>query len=96
MKIPLGCDRFGKGLSGIGLREKGLTLEIRGFDEISVNDAKPADAGADQEVGSGSANRTTANQDGTGGAQTLLSFAAKRRKQHLARVFLLQRVNHVK
>lgn len=96
MQISLGGNSLRKCLAGIGLGEERLALEVGSFDEISVNKAEASDPGADEQIGCGGTNRTTSNQYRAGGADALLPFRAKRRKQNLARVFLVQRVNHVK
>ncbi len=95
-QASLGSNGLRQGVAGVQLGEKRLPLEVGGFDEIAIDDAKPADAGADEEVCCGSTNRAAADKDGTGGPQALLSVTAQRRKKHLSRVFLVQRVNHVK
>lgn len=94
-KDPLGSDGLGENFPGVRFRKEGLPLEIGVLHKIAVQDAEAADAGTNEEIRGGSTNGATANQDGTGGAQVLLSSRAERLEKHLARVFLVERANHV-
>ena len=54
-----------------------LALQIRGLDEVTIDDADAADARADQEIARRRADRATTHDDATRGHQALLSWFAK-------------------
>ena len=70
-------------------------MEVREFDEIAVDNAETSDASTNEEIGGSRTDRTATDQDGTGGRKALLAVRAEGLKKHLARVFLVERVNHV-
>lgn len=49
-QAALGGNGFGERFEGVGFVEESLALEIRGFDEIAVNDAQNPDSGADKKI----------------------------------------------
>ncbi len=86
---------FGEGIAGVGLFEKGLPLEVGGFDEVAVDDAQFADPGADEKVGSRGADGSATDDDGAGSGEAFLAVGADAREEHLAGVFFMQRMGHV-
>ena len=92
----LRCNRFGQSFLGIRFVKKRLALQVGRLDEIAVNDSQLTDAGADQKIGGGSANRATTDDCGAGGKQPLLAFRTDPGEEHLARIFLMERIIHVR
>jgi hypothetical protein len=87
-------DGFGKGLASIGFIEKRLALEVRGLDEVAVNDFDGPNAGANEKVGRSSANGAATNDSGARSQQPLLAFEANSGEEHLPRVFFLEKISH--
>ena len=83
-------------MEGVRFIEKYLALQVRGFDEIAVDDFEVTDARADQEIGRCGADGTAAHDCGAGGEQPLLAFRADPGEEHLARVFFQERMVHVR
>jgi hypothetical protein len=80
----LGGDGFGERFTSIGFIEKGLALEVRGFDEIAVNDAERSDPRADQEVCKRGAKRAAADEYGSRSQEAALAFFADAGEKNLA------------
>lgn len=71
-----------------------MALEIGRLDEIAVEDAKAADAGADQQAGGGCADGSAANDYGAGGEEALLALEAEALKKYLPGIFFLKKIVH--
>ena len=93
-ELALGGDGFGEGVAGVIFIEQGLALEIGGLDEIAIEDANAADAGADQEAGAGCANGSAADDDGAGSEKALLALEAEACKKYLPGIFFLKKIVH--
>jgi hypothetical protein len=92
--MTLGSNGFGERVASVGFVEEALALKVRGFDEIAVNDAQAAQAGAHQKAGDDCAQGAAAHEDSAGGQKTSLSGFANASEKHLARVsFELLRVH---
>jgi len=94
-KLVFRSHGFGQGFAGVCFIEQGLPLEVGGFDEISIDNAKASDSRANQEIGRGRPDCSTADQDRASIGQALLTLGTKGREQHLPRIFLVKSVVHV-
>jgi hypothetical protein len=81
---------------GVGFIEKRLALQVGRLDEIAVDDSEATNTRADQQIGSGSADRAATDDCCAGSEQPLLAFRADPGEKHLARVLLLERIVHVR
>ena len=95
-ELPFGGDRFRQCVSGIGFVKESLSLQIGGLDKVTVQDSEAADSCADEQICDCSADGSAANQDGASSCEALLAVTAEGPKQHLARVFQVEGVVHVK
>jgi hypothetical protein len=67
---------LGQGVARVGLVEEDLALEVRGLDEVAVDQGKGADAGArEQRSGGGAGGATTDQRDVRLGEPPLARFA---------------------
>ena len=87
--LAAGCFGFGEGVAGVGLVEEDLALEVGGFDEVAVNEAESADAGAGEERGSGGSGGSDADDGDVGVGQQRLACGADAGEEDLARVAVL-------
>src|SRR5205823_3278589 len=79
----LGLGQIGR---DVALVEEHLALKVTRLDEVAVDEAQVADAGADEDVGQHGAQRAAAAQGDVGVAQALLPFFADAVKAHLPAV----------
>ncbi len=93
-KLALRGNGLGQNIEGVGFIEEGLTLQVRGLDEIAIDDSEVADAGANEQIGSGSADSAATDDGRPRGEQPLLPFRADPAEKHLARIFFLERIAH--
>ena len=67
---------FREGFAGIGFIEEDLSLEVGGFDEVSVDESESADAGAGEERGCRGSGGSDAYDGNVGGGEKgLAGFA---------------------
>jgi len=78
------------------LVEERLALEVGGLDKIAVENSDTADSSANEEAGGGRADGSTANDDGAGSEQTLLTFFADTGEEHLTRILFLKRIEQAR
>ena len=67
--LAAGGFGLGEGFAGVGLVEEDLALEVRGFDEVAVDEGEGADAGAGEERGGGGSRGSDADDGDMGGAK---------------------------
>src|SRR5207249_6979389 len=84
-KLAFGGDSLGKDVESVGLVEQGLALQVRGLNEIAIDDFDVANAGANEKIGSGGSDCAASNDARPCGEQALLPFRASPREKHLAR-----------
>ncbi len=60
-QFAFGGDGLGEDVEGVGLVEQGLALQVRGFNEIAIDDSEVPDAGANEKIGGGGSDCTAAN-----------------------------------
>lgn len=85
-KLLLSREGFWKRSGGIGFVEKGLALEIRRFDEVTIEDAQSPNAGAGKKRGSGGSDRAATDDNGTRRREPLLAGLADGLEKNLAGV----------
>jgi len=83
-ELALGRNGLGENVEGIGLVEERLTLQVRGLDEIAIDDSEVAYAGTNEKIGGGSADSTATDNGRPRGEQSLLPFRADPGEKHLA------------
>jgi hypothetical protein len=66
-----------------------LALQVRGLDEIAVDNPYAADAGPYKQIGCRRTDRAASNQHGTGGQKPFLTLLANAGKKYLARIPLV-------
>src|SRR6266436_4211778 len=93
-KLALRGNGLGQNIEGVGFIEEGLTLQVRGLDEIAIDDSEVADARTNEKIGGGSADGAATDDGRPRGEQPLLPLRADPGKEHLARVFFLERIVH--
>jgi len=93
-KLAFRGDCFWQGLRGVGFIEKRLALEIRGLDEIAVDDTEIADSRAHQKIGSRGTDGAAADNSGARSVDFLLALRTDAGEEYLARVFFLKRIVH--
>ena len=93
-EFAFGGDGFGESFAGVIFIEQGLALEIGRLDEIAIEDANAAYAGADEQAGGGCANGTATNDYGAGVEETLLTLEAESFKKYLPGIFFLEEIVH--
>jgi len=89
-KAAFSGDGLGKRFASVGFIEQSLSLKVGRLDEIAVNDAQVADAGANEQIGGCRAQRAATDQDYARGQEPLLSIFANTGEKDLARVSILQ------
>jgi len=87
MQPAFGGDGFGQRVAGVGLVEQRLALQVRGLDEVAVNDAEMAQSGAHKQVGERCAQRARTDKHRARGQQALLTGLADRGEEDLSRIF---------
>ncbi len=68
MQGSFGSDRLRKSLARVRLRKERLALEIGGFDKVAIENTETSNAGANEQIGSGRADSSAADEDRAGGA----------------------------
>ncbi len=89
-QLAFGGDGFRKGIAGVGFVKERLALKIGRLDEVAVDDFDRTDA---QVCGSGT-DGATADDGRSRSEQALLALGTDPSKQHLARVFFLEKIGH--
>ena len=87
--LQAGGFGFGKAFPGVGLVKQDLTLEVGGFDEVSVDEGEGADASAGEQGGSGGSGGSNPDDGYVGGGEELLTGVADAGKENLAGVTIL-------
>ena len=82
--LATGCFGFGEGFPGVGLVEENLALEVRGFDEVAVDEGESADAGAGKEGGGGGSCGSDADDGDVCGGEEVLSGGSDTGEEDLA------------
>jgi hypothetical protein len=77
---------FGKGVASVGFVEEDLTLEVGGFDEVTVDKGESADPGASEERGGGGSGGSDADNGDLGGAKQVLTILSDAGEEDLAGV----------
>ncbi len=93
-QFAFGGDGLGKGTESVGFVEERLPLQVRRLHEIPIDDSEIADAGTNEKICGGSADGAAANNGCARGKQPLLAFRADAGEEHLARVFIPERIVH--
>jgi len=93
-QLAFGGDGFGERFAGVGFVKERLPLKIGVLDEVAVNDFDRTDAGANQQVCRSGTDGATADHGRARSKQVLLAFGTDPGKEHLARVFFLEKVGH--
>jgi len=88
-KLAFGGYRFGENIAGVCFVEERLALEVRRLDEITVDDADAADAGAYHQIRYCRAYGAASHDHCAGGEQALLAWLADAGEQDLPRIFLV-------
>ena len=86
--VAAGGFGFGQGVEGVGLVEEDLALEVRGFDEVAVDEGERGDTGAGEQAGGCGARGPDSNDSGVSGTEFLLAFGADAGEEDLAGVAL--------
>jgi len=84
--LATGGFGFGEGFAGVGLVEEDLALEVRGFDEITVDEGEGAYARTGEERRGCGSGGSDANDGDVGGAKELLAGGTDAGEEDLARV----------
>ena len=79
-----GGDGLGEFLGRVIFVEEQLALEIAEFDEVAIDDAEEADAGAGEELGGDGAEGAAADDQGAGAVKARLAFRADLGENFLA------------
>ena len=87
--LKAGGFGFGKGLAGVLFVEQDLTLEVGGFDEVSVDQREGADACSGEQGGSGGSGGSNTDDGYVSGGEELLTGVADAGEENLARVAIL-------
>jgi hypothetical protein len=90
-EVTAGGFGLGEGGAGVVFVEEHLALEVGGFDEVAVDEGKPADAGAGEKAGSGGSGGSDADDGDVGSAEELLAGGADGGEEDLAGVAVLIR-----
>src|SRR6185503_10208542 len=83
----LGCERS-LGLAGVAFTKQRLTVEVREFDDIGIDDRQPADPCASKRRNNGAADPTRTDDRDARGFQLALTAAADLRQHNMPRVAL--------
>lgn len=83
-EAALGGYGFREIFRGVGFFEQSLALEVGRLDEIAIDDAQRAQAGADELIGDGCTGGAAADQDGAGIEEALLAGFADSGEEDLA------------
>jgi hypothetical protein len=94
LQLALRGNGFGENLAGISLIKENLTLQIRGLDEIAIDDSNTTDASPGEEICGRRTNSAAPEHDGAGREESLLTRQADSSKKDLTRVFFLERIVH--
>jgi hypothetical protein len=86
-----GSFGFGEGFEGVGLVEEDLSLEVRGFDEVAVDESEGADAGTGQERSGGGSGSSDADDGDMGRGKQVLAEGADAGEENLTGVAVLIR-----
>src|SRR5262249_25751335 len=91
-ELALSGDGLGQRVAGVGFVEKNLTLQIRRFDEVTVEDADAAYARSDEHSGGRSADGAASNNYQRRVEQSLLALGPEGGEEHLARIPFLEKI----
>ena len=80
---------FREGFAGIGFIEEDLSLEVGGFDEVSVDESESADAGAGEERGCRGSGGSDADDGDMGVGEVLLTGGADAGEEDLTGVAVM-------
>jgi hypothetical protein len=80
---------FREGFAGVGLVEEDLALEVRGLDEVAVDEGEGSDTGAGEEGGGGGSGGSDSDDGYVRGGEELLAGGSYPGKEDLAGVAVL-------